>query len=763
MTAGVYTSGRADIGLLDQCVNIGGSYNASLWCTSITRGHGAGGSRAEFRYPAALFDTDRSMLTDRLVAVWVTDSSGLQGVDPDFLGVLDVDNATLATGADSVSLQASSISGYLNRVWIGQTTHAPIKRYQLLDEITGRPTRWTPKNVLYDLFEHLPSFYGTYIKLGQMDVLTSTAQDSEPALCIRNQTYAQVLDTICAMYGDVVWIERFTATAVYIDFFRMQDCSKPVIPVTCANYQNPVTAGANLASITRNQTSADTITRVIVYGQPRRCIVSTSNALAVSAAKRLISLWDPTLAAAVLLDPKRAKPNAPGYVAGMEHAFTRFVLPHCFRPYKKCKDLVMQQVGVADSEGTSCSKGSTYPIQVWKMPTTLSYDTAGVATGTPSTTPQLLKNVKLDLENNTFQLGCAEDGLNIIAGTIGATGQPIWTWQAAIIGITFAFEPGVWVYGDTGQDSSSNLQLPWKADGLTQEIQRDSLEFLQLTNDGYGIPSADGTNLEFNAIYYNLDANAWSQEYSSAYVLRDDSKAARKLAAEALKTKPLRRVSYDVRVCCFSRAYRPGVQVYLTGTGISEPAMTITSVTHDCGPNQSTSFTCDNVQPPQRHRGHKRGTGIMAPPVQPKPQPIPKPAPPPPPPKAPDPLDELINMAPDDLDRKYGPGPSSARRIMNAIDAKDEDERTAAIQQIKPQDWELAGDAAFGNPEGRQARKEWLRIDTEIAQAEAQDQLARDLKANELKAKQARMQIKHKDMQEQARADKRFRGSEADV
>ena len=245
--------------------------------------------------------------------------------------------------------------------------------------------------------------------------------------------------------------------------------------------------------------------------------------------------------------------------------------------------------------------GPVYPVQVWKVPVILTYDPeTGNATGAEAVERQLIKNVKLCLDEGYFELGCTEDGLVAVQVSSSAgNGQLKYTWEPAKIGITLALELDEYLLADTGQDNSSGVRLPFARDGLTEQLNPEKYQYVQLTNVGYAIKSPSGGLLVFGAVIFNEDGQQW-QEFTSQAVVRDDSDILSRAAAEILKCKSRRHQSYNIEVPWFARAYRPGIQLAVRGQAHfgAQPLM-ITGVRWDLETN-ATGITADNVKPPAR-------------------------------------------------------------------------------------------------------------------------------------------------------------------
>jgi hypothetical protein len=600
---------RDVVQLLDQSVLVNGGQHDALWCSSFTWGCGAGACSAEFALPQYLFDTYAGDLDDALVQVYVANAyDGSVGDTPDFIGNLDVNSAQLDESNDVMRMSANGMMAYLNRVFVGQQSHLPLVEYPLIDLRTGKKTNWTPAHILEDLFSAggsgspsggMPSFYRSLVQLGNTKVLNTTAQNTMPSLTFRNPSYASAIDAILGLFGDVTFCERYGSNGVtYLDFFRVQDPAAARVVVRVGEFLDPIESGANLDTVSHTKTTADSITRFHLIGTGRRFIVS-SNSYDANNEKKLQKGWNTSgtlnFEAKVLANTKGAKSGGAGYEPGMELVYRRWHLPSAFLDMLKLKDLAMKREALSSGQ-----EGAPYKVQVWKYPTTLVANEAGVLIGTESTTRQLLTNYTLELDKGYFELGNVEDALNLTKVENSTRGTPKYTWAAAKIGITFCFEDKKhFVYGDTGQDASSGIQLAFASDGLTDQQQRDDMTFIQFTNAGYPIRSASGASLTFPAAFYNEDTRTW-HDYTTATVVKDDSPILRMLAHEALRSRNRKHHSWDGSLFYFSRGYRPGGLLTVAGQDNPPPPMMVSNVTFMLEGEQSTRITADNVKPPLR-------------------------------------------------------------------------------------------------------------------------------------------------------------------
>lgn len=531
---------------------------------------------AKFNAPELLFDTRRENLRDAYVQVYV---SG----EEIYNGYLDVDNSTEADSEGEVGLSANSIRQYLAKVWVGQTDKVPVLTYTL-------GTKWTPKRVLSDLFDRLPPAYKSRVRLGDISVLADSDVELPPTLVFRNSTYTAAIDQVTSLFGDVAFTERHVNGTTYLDFYRIQAPGSPKTQVNIASWGDSVLT-ANVQNITQNLTSADCVTRVILYGAPRKFIIScvTNN---IEPLKALQKDWDPLLEAAVRAAPKKAKPGAPGYLPGMEWVFRRYRLPDALKRYTKLKDLPFKR-----------ANGNDYQPQAWIYGTTLT-DGPDEAEkkdkiGTLNTEPTVINGVKFDLTQNQIILN--SPALNVMEKK-KIDNKLVTVYQEAVVGITFCFESRDYINYDTGHDGGSDVDMDFATGaGLTESVHREDLYYAQYTNTDYPVLAEDGSELTFGAIIFNEDVPLTPPiTVTETVLVHDDTPILKRLALEKQRERSKRHRSYQITIPYHTRAYREGYLVTVNGQRDYVPDnYMITSVTYDLD-NNSTTITADNVKPPAR-------------------------------------------------------------------------------------------------------------------------------------------------------------------
>lgn len=307
-------------------IYVNDSRRDDLWCTDTTDGSHGASTRAHFEMQASLFDSNRDDLKDGFVLVYpLRTADGLENSTPSFAGYLSTEAADLAKTTDgNVRMVANSITGFFSAIWVGQTEGLPIKRYPFRDPITGNPTGWTPKKVLQDLIDNIPSQYGVRVRLGVTSVLSGAWNSTTPELTFNNCTYLSAIDQILALYGDVSYKEVFRGAKVNLDFYRVQDSSAATVFVRACQWNDPITAAANIHDIGSSSSSQPTRNRVIGYGSPRRFMISCKSAVPDATGtledlgepvtlKQMQRVWEERYEDAVKANPKASKSGSQGY------------------------------------------------------------------------------------------------------------------------------------------------------------------------------------------------------------------------------------------------------------------------------------------------------------------------------------------------------------------------------------------------------------------------------------------------------------------
>lgn len=594
---GIFNNSSGVIKPISQRITINGGASAALECVSISR------DTAEFEVPELLYDSLRERYRDGFVTVHAGDLFEDGGASV-WAGYLDTDSAAEGESEDSVKFSGISITGYLNKVWVGQTKLRPVVVYTLSKKFTCR-------DILIDLFDNLPTFLKTRIKLGSTSVLDGTLvivpeegeelKQTPPTVTFRSATYASALDQITGYFGDVAYRLRYVGQLCYLDFYRVQNATAPRTVVNVGNWgESPLES--NVYGITSACTSRDAVTRVMVYGGPKQAVISCfsydANPLTV-----LLQDWDPALEALVVANPDRAKPGAAGFLSGMEHVGRRFQLPELLRNLTKLKELPFKNTA-----------GTPYGAQAWYYPTLLVDDPVNlsVKTGELELDPILRTGVKWELDKN--QVTFKDPVFNITHLDVDSKGKPKATYAKAPVGITIAIELDEYLLHDTGHYAGSDVDLDFaRSAGLTDSISREDQIYAQYTTHGIDLLSDGGPQPFFNAVIFSEDPVADLGEGGQiiprgkpfnileAVVIRDDSPTLRKMASDILQEKSKRRRSYSITIPYFTTAYREGYRCRVEGDASYVPDnYCITSVSYDLTEDHSTMLEIDNVKPPAR-------------------------------------------------------------------------------------------------------------------------------------------------------------------
>ena len=298
---GVLRVTRGVIPYLVQRISVDGRVDDRLTCTAISIMPGVGTSTATLSIPEALWTEARAQLRDTLVAVRV----GRQADDPDFVGIIDVDNATLDRATNGIMFTAHTLSSILYRTHVGQQDGRAVVDYPRRHPVTQQLTGWTADLILRDIWLRLQTGYAARVLLGDTSALVTARH---PGVTFRMRSVAEAVDALVEMDGGVGVRPRYKGDAEYLDFYRMGDGQGGVASVRVAAGTDPVNSGANVGRVELSEISGELVNRAIAYGAPARYMVSvTSVARTIRAAAD--AAWTATS-----LYVKTSKPVAAGSI-----------------------------------------------------------------------------------------------------------------------------------------------------------------------------------------------------------------------------------------------------------------------------------------------------------------------------------------------------------------------------------------------------------------------------------------------------------------
>jgi hypothetical protein len=341
----------------------------------IVRGLGASGSSATFEIPRAKWDECNDIYAGAEVAVYASEnSSTVVNAQAWFHGWIQAESAKLSADNNSYGVTAISIVQLLDAVpvglkewtvkdWDGTTLRERKRkglgaRYPRLGPIRNgkREPLWNPKEVLYDVFAGLPTYWASVIELGDTTVLRDPPFKTKGILewDFSSVGVLEAIETLVDCWGDVTFVERFNGMSlprVYLDFFEIQEKrtgTKTIsIPVLCNDIG---TNDFNVQEIDRSDEHHDVRDRVILSGKPITCVItcasndSDSNAQlrkgwdVVNVTKTLYAYENGAKVSLsstktneewVLDDPDTADPNSENFIPQCEFCFKRWLLPQC--------------------------------------------------------------------------------------------------------------------------------------------------------------------------------------------------------------------------------------------------------------------------------------------------------------------------------------------------------------------------------------------------------------------------------------------------
>lgn len=282
---------------------------------------------------------------------------------------------------------------------------------------------------------------------------------------------------------------------------------------------------------------------------------------------------------------------------GIERVFRQYGLPAAFHAVKKLRDLPWKK-----------STGEFYKAQAWRYDVSMAEspdpndaDWIGTVNEYPT---RLESGATFEFDRNRVIF--RDPQVNVVRiepDTSSKTGVK-YTRQEAVVGVTFAYQSDDPIYFDTGVHGDG-VFLPFRQAGLTEDWQRDDLQYWQRGNAGYPLTDpTSGTELEFGCVYFDEEgadpARSTTVAAGVPAVVRNDLPLIRAACLEILREKNRPHVSYTITVPYFSRAFRVGKRVNILGVGMVEANLVITQVEWETGAEHRTRITLDNVKPPAR-------------------------------------------------------------------------------------------------------------------------------------------------------------------
>lgn len=591
-----------------------------LTCQSVTTNHGNGGSTAQFEMPELEWDEDVSALNDAEVIVYDT-SGGFSAIV--FQGFLSVNSDQLNNGTNKKTLSATSILGLLAKCNVGDNNNVSEVNYYAIDPKTKKPTTWTPRRILNDIFNNqMLSYWKQYVHLGATDLITDS-RENMPDFSFKNASFAQALDQLLSIQGDVAYRERWNGVGVphvYIDFYRVSNPNGAAITVQVGETSQGT---VSITDITNSCDANDAVTRVKARGKVRNMITAANFDYTGSDETELvIKGWSNTSFTTtingqsvtktpeefVLEDPERANPNSDFFIRQCEFVRKRWLLPTAVWGLTVAKENCLREKSTPDASGESSladrQGASKEPfvfeeyVDIQHDATQPQYDAVGKVTDGVFTTAT---GAKFYFDQPTPYFMLEKPALRLVTKNTDENGRETRTYANRNFGVTFTVERGNITY-DTGV--TGDLRHPMLSqDGFIQTIDRTDCFYDCLTNMGQSPDGAslqlkdkDGTERVFWCFYPDQSTGT-IQQIESATALRNDYKKLREIANNVAREKNRRNRSYQIRLPWVSLGFGVGTSVVPFGVANYVPdTYMITSVTHDYA-NNATSFQCCNVRP----------------------------------------------------------------------------------------------------------------------------------------------------------------------
>lgn len=577
------TSTAGIIPELSQVITVNGVVDSTIWCNSVNLPTGLSPATASFYTPELVWQSNLNYYRDAYIVVQIV-VGGWSGVV--FCGYISADSKELTPDGNNASFSAVSITGFLNKVYVGDADHKPNLTYKMIEPATGKPTRVTIKSILQSIYSAMPSYYRQRVQLGNTTALGSSVDVPEPEITLRNVTYQAATEQLLGYYGNVIIIQRMTGTSTTLDFVRMGDPSNPTNTVRVAYLGENVTAGANVATIKYDTQSSGVVTRVTVYSDPPRYGITLDNYSTTPAAKAIVPDWDHTLESIVLGDPKLASSKSLGTRKGCEKVFKNFRLPACLNSYKKLKELPLE---IIQQDGTL--KAVSCQAFIWKKDLVDDESNPNRKVGVEVAEPVLETALKFECDKN--QIIFNEPVVRVVSMDL-VNGKPVVTWEPAPFEVSICVEDTQASYGTADGTVAAGIHYEFAQDGLAENIPLDGQGERYLTNYSHAL---GGQTWDFR--YYNDITKQQTHCTSSVNLTPNALGMLSRIAHEQLANSCHRAVTASIEIPWFAPGYQVGNRLLITGDATYEnEVFTITGIEYDFTDHgQKTMLSADNSKP----------------------------------------------------------------------------------------------------------------------------------------------------------------------
>jgi len=603
-----------------------------VFCMSIDANNGSGNSSATFELPTVRWDEYSNLYLQSGIFVYA--GSSWDNMEQVFYGYIGNEASGISVSDDKYSFSALCPIKELDKIFVGYADKVPTVKYQRYDVFTDTLKKQTPKDILEDLFDNLPSNWKLVFGLGKTDCLKNTYENSNTDITFSGQTYQQALDTIIGNFGDVNYRVRyngFSTPKVLIDFYKVNDSSNTTQFVQMPlEGQDVLTTGANVIELTQQNSTMDSINRIIGFGKQQEIIVAIPSKIEEgSTAEPLIKGWaNPSVTWSyenenhvmisgthtaeewVCLDPEHSNPKSKLFIAQCELVYKRWFLSTCVWDIDKSTNLEIEQDLPPDIQATGTinnSKTSAQAVKRFVKHIRNPQNDEEIIATYPENQYEKIDGCKFQLKNNYIDF--QKPVLDVTSVTINPnTDKEIKTYAPCLfwVNITLLYD---YLKYDTGQPHNSDIGFPTiGTDGQIEILQRDEFRYKQFNlagtdthnNKAYTLKDFEDNPVTYESIiYYNESSKTWVTVVGQE-VIQDDYKPLKKLCEEILKQKNKRHKSYDITLAYFSPQYKVGDKLVILGqSNWDGDNYCISNISHDLI-NHSTKLTIDNVRPPNR-------------------------------------------------------------------------------------------------------------------------------------------------------------------
>lgn len=618
----VTTSNSRRVNRPDQVVQINGRTSRYVECLATTDVFGLGASTAVLSIPQAFAGDDISFLRDAEVRVFAHDSREPSYRDPVFIGWVDTETAVEDASNSRVTVMARDVRSLLDRVFVGQRDLSAIHHWPHRDRETGLPTGHTLTSILRELFstDYLPNDWASVLALGTTRGLSNAEADVRlPSILFAAETLQGALRALLAFVPDVIVRARYQSGRTFLDFVLWGSGTAGARRVrACSSSQGPE-QGAYLQAYVSQVEYSRTYSRVVGFGRTHRTMLTLSTNHDDS---RLVPAWNASDGIyfgdgseveysegelKVMADPDYATPGTQRFEetdGEHEFVFRRWALPVAI-PWWAVEDRNVVRFRNVGTDAADLSY-SQLSVQVFKPRRPMAGEGVVQENG----------DVAFDAIEGEYELidgAKLEDGFLmlpaplVVLTAIHPDGTSTFEPDDLYLTITVKDPLNTRLTYDTGLRGEEGHEA-FDDEGLVLPVINESLGISRVGTEAGEFDSAAG----FGCIYYDPEDQEWKTVAAGGpTVVEDDTEYLISLCERALTERSRRRTMVEAVLPMYWSGFSPTETLRLTGRGIDNKVLTITSISRRLDDPQ-TVITAHDGRPYTVRLGDKHD-GYIAP------------------------------------------------------------------------------------------------------------------------------------------------------